>query len=427
MAADPSIYSLIQQPKLASPMETYGGALQIKSLVDQQALQELQRKQLLDADAENQRVRDLFAGGRTPTEAQAIAASPKFGMGYAKTLLENKRTQSEIDRNNVVKLKDTVDLYRNALGSVNDQMAFSSWRANFIKELPQFAGSVPEQFSVDVKRDLLLKGDELGKQLMPRFEIVDLGGQKVSIDMNPVTNPAIKGTKFDKTVTPGEQLGADTTRRGQDMTQATAQRGQDISARTTERGQDMTDLRERDVDLQGRVTAAREGAKNSVEAQAALPQVQANAERGLRLIDEMVGSADGKVKPHPGFQSAVGVSLSKMMSPFWAPPGTDRRDFDARMDEIKGGAFMEAFQSLKGGGQITEAEGRKATQAITRMDSAQSEREFVKAAREFQDIIKTGLKRAQQKAGPRAAAAPQRDSLGGVLTRNADGSFSYGF
>jgi hypothetical protein len=127
-----------------------------------------------------------------------------MGLKYQQTLLENKKTQSEIDKNNITKLKDTVDLYKNALGSVNDQNAYSAWRANFIKEMPQFAATVPEQFSVEAKRDLILKGDELGKHLTPRFEKVDLGGRVETIDMNPITNPAIKGSKYDKTMTPGE-------------------------------------------------------------------------------------------------------------------------------------------------------------------------------------------------------------------------------
>lgn len=209
MPAEASIYSLIQQPKLTSPMEAYGGALQLKALVDQQALGDLQRKQLMDADQENQRIRDLFASGRTPTGAEVFAASPKTGLTYQKTLLENKKTQSEIDKNRIAGMKDTIDIFRNALGPVNDQASYAAWRSSLVKEIPQFGATVPEQFSVEAKRDLLLKGDELAKHLTPRSERVDVGGRIEVVDMNPITNPAIKGTKFDKSLTPGEvQAGA---------------------------------------------------------------------------------------------------------------------------------------------------------------------------------------------------------------------------
>lgn len=419
MPADPSIYSLFQQQKPLSPIETYGGALQIKSLIDQQALQELQRKQLMDADAENQRVRDLFSRGSTPTEAEVFSASPKLGLTYQKTLLENKKTQSEIDKNRMSGLKDTIDIFRNALGPVNDQASYSAWRTSLVKELPQFAGTVPEAFTMEAKRDLLLKADELGKNLTPRFERVDVGGKIEIVDMNPVTNPAVKSMQFTKTVTPGEKLSSETTRRGQD-----------ISATTTRRGQDLTENRERDVDLQGRIAAARESGKATVEAQQALPGVVQNAERAVRLIDELVGSSDGKVKAHPGFNNAVGMPNLLYGGPLAGfVPGTDTSDFKRRLEEIKGGAFLEAFQSLRGGGQITEKEGEKATAAITRMSTSQSEGEFVRAAREFQDIVRKGVERAKARATGHYAPgkAGGKDKLGGVLTKNADGSFNYGF
>jgi hypothetical protein len=58
---------------------------------------------------------------------------------------------------------------------------------------------------------------------------------------------------------------------------------------------------------------------------------------------------------------------------------------------------------LRGGGQIANEEGKKATAAITRMNLAQNEKEFVEAAREFQDVIKTGVKNARAKVGQAAA------------------------
>jgi hypothetical protein len=78
-------------------------------------------------------------------------------------------------------------------------------------------------------------------------------------------------------------------------------------------------------------------------------------------------------------------------------PGTDVSDFNARLDQLRGGAFLEAFQTLKGGGQITEVEGKKATDAITRMRSSQSEDEFKAAALEFKAILQRGVDRAAQR------------------------------
>lgn len=162
-------------------------------------------------------------------------------------------------------------------------------------------------------------------------------------------------------------------------------------------------------------------AKGDVAAQQALPKIVSRAEEGLRLIDEMVGRQEvrdknGKViqaatKPHPGFEDAVGTT--------WLPglrfvPGTDAADFMSRFDQIKGASFLEAFEALKGGGSITEKEGTKGTDAINRMSIAQSEKEFVSAARDLQAVIRKGVANAQFRAtrsGGVTPAAPTIDAL----------------
>ena len=76
---------------------------------------------------------------------------------------------------------------------------------------------------------------------------------------------------------------------------------------------------------------------------------------------------------------------------------------------------MQAYETLKGTGQITEIEGKKATAAITRMNLAQNEKEFIAAAREFQSAIRTGVKNARAKAGkPTAATAGAQTTTGGT-------------
>jgi hypothetical protein len=147
-------------------------------------------------------------------------------------------------------------------------------------------------------------------------------------------------------------------------------------------------------------------AKGEVGAKQALPGVITNASIALNVIDDMIGKqavkdSSGKViqaatAPHPGFKDAVGAT--------WKPgfrfiPGTDASDFQSYQDQIEGAAFLSAFESLKGGGAISEKEGAKATSAKLRMKLAQSETEYVKAAREFQEVVRTGVENARQKFG----------------------------
>jgi hypothetical protein len=157
-------------------------------------------------------------------------------------------------------------------------------------------------------------------------------------------------------------------------------------------------------------------AKDITVATKVLPQVVSSANQTLALIDTMIGKRDEKgnlvkgAAPHPGFEASVGASLTPGMR---FVPGSDASDFQSYFDQVKGGAFLQAFETLKGGGAITEKEGEKGTAALNRMNLAQSEKEFVTAAREFQDVVRTGVQRAQAKvpgATP-AAIAPNIDAL----------------
>ena len=160
--------------------------------------------------------------------------------------------------------------------------------------------------------------------------------------------------------------------------------------------------------LQGNLAAARAGGteagKATAQAAIALPGAVATGEEAIRKIDALVGAlpvknAEGKIvqagtKPHAGFGQSVGFGIPGLKY----IPGTSAADFNARLNEVQGGAFLQAFNTLKGGGSITETEGTKATQAINRMSTAQSEKEFNTAAREYQDVIRTGIARAKAKA-----------------------------
>ena len=57
-------------------------------------------------------------------------------------------------------------------------------------------------------------------------------------------------------------------------------------------------------------------------------------------------------------------SLSPLAT--WLPPTITMRD------QLKGKLFLEAYAGLKGGGAISEPEGRKATEAMAALNTAQT-------------------------------------------------------
>jgi hypothetical protein len=144
------------------------------------------------------------------------------------------------------------------------------------------------------------------------------------------------------------------------------------------------------------------------KAGADIPRITANAERALQTVQQ--------IKAHPGKQYGLGWTAASS-----AIPGTDARGFANLVDQAKGQTFLEAFNSLRGGGQITEAEGQKATQALARLDRYQSEADFNQALKDLEDVITKGLEVARQKAsGTRTQPATNTDGwtdVGGVKIR----------
>jgi hypothetical protein len=71
----------------------------------------------------------------------------------------------------------------------------------------------------------------------------------------------------------------------------------------------------------------------------------------------------------------------------------DANRAQARIDQIKGQTFLQAYQQLRGGGQITEVEGKKAEAAIARLSQSQTTKDFKAALQDLRSIIEVGRSR----------------------------------
>jgi len=147
--------------------------------------------------------------------------------------------------------------------------------------------------------------------------------------------------------------------------------------------------------------SAEESAKREVAAASDFPKVQANATNIKNMVQGVLN--------HPGFSSTVGMT---MLPGARFVPGTKEADFMSRMDQLKGSAFLQAFETLKGGGQITEVEGKKATEAINRMSISTSENEFRQAAQDFLSVVDRAEQNARRAAGAGGATvSPEQERL----------------
>lgn len=135
--------------------------------------------------------------------------------------------------------------------------------------------------------------------------------------------------------------------------------------------------------------------KAQAERASNLPNVEAQADLMLASVDSILND--------PARERGTGLSSFGNII-----PGTSGYDFSKKVEQLQGQAFLQAFNSLKGGGAITEIEGKKAEAAIARLDTAQSEGAFKQALQELRSVIEIGKQRARKMAGvaPESGAPP---------------------
>ena len=161
-------------------------------------------------------------------------------------------------------------------------------------------------------------------------------------------------------------------------------------------------------------------------------QKKASAQKRQASLDTIgsMRSTINDLTSHPGFSGSVGAKNASYLFGLKGNPvaGTKEADFKAMLEQVQGGAFLQAFESLKGGGQITQVEGEKATQAIVRAQQSQSEEGFKKSMNDFLSVLDKAEKRAtsgeivQQPSTPAATAAAPRPTktISGIVWEKGD-------
>jgi hypothetical protein len=135
--------------------------------------------------------------------------------------------------------------------------------------------------------------------------------------------------------------------------------------------------------------------KVSGEAAGALPGATGMADRVSAQIESL--------KNDEYLPSMVGPIDSRLGN--WSG---DAARVQSKMDQLRGGTFLQAREMLKGGGAITDFEGKKAEDAFARLNAAQSEKDYIDALNDFNDAVRDGVTKLQQSAEGGAVVGPQR-------------------
>lgn len=286
----------------------------------------------------------------------------KNALDIGKIQAETQRAQATADKERIATQKTRMETILNAASSARDPASYAQVR-NMLAMQGFDVSSIPEQFD-------------------PSF--VENARRAAMTEVQRLEQEwKAKGYELDV-------FKAGETQRHNRTTEGLTAQGQQI----TLRGQNLTDARARESNA-----TQKELANASKELQIQKQQMDidekvqrkasdvSNMERSAQLIDMALS--------HPG--RAAGTGLSSVADPRNFIPGTDAKNFGVVVDQLKGRAFLQAFESLKGGGQITEVEGRKATEAIARLSTAQSDDEFVTSLKDLRDVVAAGYKRATGK------------------------------
>lgn len=438
MAINPSIALGVRPMEIANPLAQYAQISQIQGAQQANRLGQMQMAEYERTRQEEEGLRNYLAGAdltATDTRNALLSKYGKSGREFAKGLTELEKARTEEAARKAKLAIDKTSMYRDAVANIAtpaDAIEFMKLQATDpdmagtpIARIPleKVLSTIPQDPAgfENWKKQTALGMSKFVEQNKPQFFQQDTGATKQIVGIAGMGGPAtvVPGSVQTVTMTPAQE------REAKDSAIRIKQEG----ARIGLEGRRVAVMeenarRDKDPEFQRAMAAAKATgeavAKNDVAAKQALPKIISDAQLALNVVDQMVGKQEVRDKngkliqaataPHPGFQDAVGAT--------WKPgarfvPGTNAASFQALQDQVEGTAFLSAFEALKGGGAISEKEGEKATAARMRMRLAQNEDEYVKAAREFQEIVRTGVANAQRKAGGAGAATG-----GGVDTSN---------
>lgn len=342
----------------------YSAGLGRAILVGNQAAQGIQqvranRQQMADQEAAKataiQFQQDWKSSFGDPQKMTALAAKYPGQMEAIKAGIGFQNEQHQIDLGNAAR-----DL-RIAIASGNPQAigAAASRNAGVLGTIGSSPEDILQQYQQD-PQSLAHIVDAVGLSALGPKDYYGVTGDRAKLAEQVRSNQA------------SEAL----TARGQDITV----RGQNISAQNAALSREIqrAELQDKVLDRQ----IARETNTLKLEelkqkqtdvrqkAEVARADRQATAQGAVDTFSTALDSL-GEIEKSPGLAKAVGVR-----SAFPTIPGSDAANFEARLDTFKAQTFLPMVASLKGMGALSDAEGKKLSDAVGALSPKMSEDAF---------------------------------------------------
>lgn len=193
MPIDPRIALGYQAPQFESPLNTYAKFAQIQGMQQEQQMNAL-RLQAAQRETEEQNKLREFIQTMKPDEEGRLVGFGEAGRKAYESLLKGKKESREAEKNIAATEASRLKQARDLLPTVNSPEAYASWRAYTVQNLPGLANLIPQEYSPETTRNLMLEAD---KALEQHFVTQNLGGVSRVVAMpkySPGTARVVEGT-----------------------------------------------------------------------------------------------------------------------------------------------------------------------------------------------------------------------------------------
>jgi len=185
MPLDPVIAQGFRGIELQNPLDAYARVNQLQQAQQQNQLNALKMQEYQREMESENRLRALYARPGVNTQSpeflqEVYAVSPSKGAAMQKSALEVQKSQRESDKAAADIAATRMKMARDLLPSVKSPEAYANWRSYTLQNLPGLSNVIPEQYSPETTRNLMLEAD---KALEQHFVTQNMGGAQQVIGM----------------------------------------------------------------------------------------------------------------------------------------------------------------------------------------------------------------------------------------------------
>ena len=172
MALDPVIAGGFRGVQLQDPLEQYARVSQIQQAQQQNQLAALKMQEYQREVEQQNRLRE-FIPTLTPQNRSQLLSYGAPGRQAYESMLKGEKDLREAQKAEVDVAAARMKQSRDLLPSVTTPEAYANWRSYTLQNLPSLSNVIPEQYSPDTVRGLMLEAD---KALEQHFVTQNLGG-----------------------------------------------------------------------------------------------------------------------------------------------------------------------------------------------------------------------------------------------------------